>query len=82
MVKRLEGERESAQNDPDISFKGDFSSYAHVLDCIHKSTNHVSDEMISKIAFDCLQSHLLSLENLALEPSDTIKFFRGIFWSR
>ena len=38
--------------------------------------------MISKIAFDCLQSDLLSLENLALEPSDTIKFFRGIFWSR
>jgi len=54
MVKRLEGERASAQNDPDLSFKGDFSSYAHVLDCIHKSTNYVSDELIGKIAFDCI----------------------------
>ena len=54
MVKRLEGERASAQNDPDLSFKGDFSSYAHVLDCIHKSTNYVRDELIGKIAFDCI----------------------------
>ena len=42
----------------------------------------MDDQMLSKIALDCLQSNLLSPENLAQEPSETIKFFRGIFWSR
>ena len=63
-------------------FSGDFSSFAHVLDCIYKSTREVHEGMINKIGFECLQSNLLTPETLALNQIDTLKFFRGLFWSR
>jgi hypothetical protein len=80
-MKRIEFERMSAQGGGD-TFSGDFSSYAHVLDCIYKATSHVHEGMVNKIGFDCIQANLLTPENLALNQSESMKFFKGIFWSR
>lgn len=54
VVRRLEMERTSAQSDPEMVFSGDFSSYSLLLDCIYKSTNQVSEDMLNKIAFNCI----------------------------
>ena len=53
LMKMLEKERMSAHLDIE-TFSGDFSSFAHVLDCIYKSTSHVHEGMINKIGFECL----------------------------
>ena len=58
---------------------GDFSTYSHILDCLYRTSYNINEDLVNKIGFDSLQSELLTPKNLALNQSETLKFFRGIF---